>query len=308
MYGLPEKGISVSVNVHNCNMLAVADWVLASALFCEEDVSKSDLLDVLMDNQVYRSQDFCQEFIAEVWRELDAFLSEIETPCLKFDQRAVRFENGWRSDKALSYCLTASLRPIYGEWSKVHCGNYLTQGLILEELTKLSLSSHHPNIKFKSTGWSGVDDNLKFSALVAQICSDANFTEKDLSLWDNGAIKDMGLDVYGYFSTKNRRRPSAPFMMFQCASGENWISKRGTPNLDIWGDIMRTFSKPVRGMSIPFLVSEKDFQQSLILLHGPLLDRSLLLSGIEGNAALGADLDAMIESWVDERITKLEPL
>lgn len=307
MFELPEKGVSVSKSVHNCDELAIIDWVLASALFCEEDISRSDLLDTLMENQVYTSQDFCQEFVADIWRSLESFFSDITTPTLAYDHKAIRYNAVWKEDKAFSYCLTASLRVYYDTWSKESCGNHLVQGSILEELTKLSLGIHHPNINFKSTGWSGVTDNKKFSELIAQICGDTNFTEQNLALWDNGSVKDMGLDVYGYFPGKGRR-PSAPFMMFQCASGNNWKNKRGTPDLNVWKNIISTYTAPIRGMAIPFLVSETDFQQSLILLGGPLLDRTMLLSGIAGNAALGDDLKLSIDNWVEERITKLDVL
>lgn len=307
MLALPDKGISNSVNVHNCDALAVADWLLASSLFCEEDVSRSDVSDILMENLTYSDQDFCQEFIASVWALLESFSSIVNSPALRVESRAIRFQSDWKSDRALAYCLTASLRGIYETWSKAHCGDYLTQGLILEELTKISLANHHPNIKFKSTGWSGINTNQDFSSLVSQICQDTNFSEQNLDLWDNGYIKDMGLDVYGYFPGHGRR-PSAPFMMFQCASGSNWKGKRKTPDLDVWSNIMNVYSKPIRGMSVPFLINETDFQQSLILIGGPLIDRSLLLSGLNGNVDLPNDLQLMIDGWVDVKVEKLEKL
>jgi len=306
MYVLPEKGISPSRTVHNCDKIAVADWILASALFGEEDVSRTDVLDALMESQAYSDQKFCQEFIADVWRLLEIFFDEIESPCLEYHSRAIRSHAPWPDDKALSYCITASLRQVYDAWSK-KCGDYIQQGQILEELTRLSLSAHHPNITFKTTGWSGVNTNLKFNQLVNQICKDANFTEMDLALWDTGMVKDKGLDVYGYFQNK-ARRPSAPFLMFQCASGGNWKEKRGTPDLNIWKSIMQTYSMPLRGMSIPFLVNETDFQHSLIIIQGPLLDRPVLLSGINGNGALGHDLGNSIDEWVGSKIDKLEVL
>lgn len=306
MYVLPEKGISPSKTVHNCDKIAVADWVLASSLFGEEDVSRVDVLDALMESQVYSDQKFCQEFVADIWRLLENFFADISSPCITYDSRAIRSNSNWKADKALAYCLTASLRYYYEAWSK-KCGNYLVQGQILEELTRLSLSAHHPNIVFKTTGWSGINNNQKFSELVNQICSDANFTELGLDLWDTGMVKDKGLDVYGYFQSKGRR-PSAPFLMFQCASGGNWKDKRGTPDISTWKSIIQTYSTPLRGMAIPFLVNEIDFQQSLIIIQGPLLDRSVLLSGINGNGALDQDLQDSIDEWVESRIDKLEVL
>ncbi|MDE4537704.1 hypothetical protein GIB19_10805 [Pseudomonas sp. ITEM 17296] len=306
MYVLPEKGISPSKTVHNCDKVAVADWILASSLFGEEDVSRVDVLDALMESQVYSDQKFCQEFVADIWRLLEGFFQDVNSPCLEYHSRAIRSRASWKDDKALSYCITASLRHYYEAWSK-QCGNFIVQGQILEELTRLSLSAHHPNIVFKTTGWSGINNNQKFSELVKQICTDANFMEQGLELWDTGMVKDKGLDVYGYFQSKGRR-PSAPFLMFQCASGGNWKDKRATPDIHIWKSIIQTYSMPLRGMAIPFLVNEVDFQQSLIIIQGPLLDRPVLLSGINGNGALGQDLQNSIEEWVESRIDKLEVL
>ncbi|MPQ84555.1 hypothetical protein F0170_11480 [Pseudomonas sp. MAFF 730085] len=307
MLVLPDKGIASSVKVHNCDVLAIADWLLGSSLFCEEDVSRSDVSDILIENQVYSNQDFCQEFLTSVWGVLESFVGAINSPVVTVDSRAIRFEANWKEDRAFAYCLAASLRVFYEGWSKNHCGDYLAQGFILEELTKLSLAKHHPNIRFKSTGWSGVTTNQKFADLVSQICQDANFAEQNLDLWDTGNVKDLGLDVYGYFPGQGRR-PSAPFMMFQCASGANWKGKRTTPDLQVWKHVMNIYSMPIRGMAVPFLIDEMEFSRSLVLIGGPLVDRPLLLSGLSGNADLPQDLQDMIDGWVDVKVSKLETL
>ncbi|EMB4861288.1 hypothetical protein U9F62_005663 [Pseudomonas aeruginosa] len=303
MIELPENGISPSVKKHNCNILAVADWIVSSALFGEEDVSRSDVVDILLENQAYREQDFCNEFVEQVWIYLNDFSSHVRINSLSFEAKKIISNGSWEEDLALSYCLTASLRAHYKKWSNVHCGDYLTQGSILEELTLISLANLHPQLSFKTTGWSGIKENENFESLVRRMCRETQFSEKDLSLWDNGRIKDLGLDVYGYLPGQGRR-PSTHFMMYQCASGENWTEKRQTPNLDIWGDILKSYTSPIRGMSIPFFVEEKDFQQSLIIIKGPLLDRTLLLSRIPPEK-ISPELQGQIKEWVSERIKKL---
>ncbi|MBG0844003.1 hypothetical protein [Ectopseudomonas composti] len=304
MIELPEKGISTSSKKHNCDMIAVADWAISSALFGEQDLSRTDLVDVLMENQVYTSQDFCNEFIDQVWHYLEHFFNHVKLRSIALETRKISFRDDWREDLALAYCLTASLRKIYSTWSKAHCGNHLIQGAILEELTKISLSNYHPTLQFKTTGWSGTATNAKFEELVNNICSDANFTQKDLQLWDNGQIKDLGLDVYGYLPGHGRR-PGTHFMMYQCASGDNWQDKRSTPDLNIWGDIIKTYTTPIKGMSIPFFVDETDFQKSLIVIKGPLLDRTTLLSKISPDQ-ISEELANTIEEWVHERVDKLQ--
>ncbi|WP_226687398.1 hypothetical protein [Stutzerimonas stutzeri] len=304
MLELPEKGISTSSTKHNCDMIAVADWAISSAMFSEQDISKTDLVDALMDNQVYSKQDFCNQFIDQVWYYLEHFFNNVELSSIALEPRKIRFLDEWRSDLALAYCLTASLRKIYSTWSKEHCGNHLIQGAILEELTKISLSNCHPALQFRTTGWSGAGINPKFEDLVNTICAETNFTQKDLALWNNGHVKDLGLDVYGYLPGHGAR-PGTHFMMYQCASGDNWQDKRSTPDLNIWGDIIKTYTTPIRGMSIPFFVDEIDFQQSLLVIKGPLLDRTTLLSRIVSDQ-IPPELGQKIEQWVSERVDKLQ--
>lgn len=302
MYALPENGISPSVNKHNCSLFSVADWIMASCLFLEEEISKSDVSDILIEDQAYSDQDFCSQFIDNVWINISDFIDTANISSLVVNGRTITPIQQWKEDSALSYCLTASLRKAYPAWAKKHA-NYLVQGSILEDLTRLALSQHHPNIKFTTTGWSGIRDNGSFSDLVRRICEETRFSEKDLSLWDNGRVKDLGLDVYGYYPGHGNR-PSTYFMMFQCASGDNWIDKRSTPNLEIWADILKTYTSPIRGMAIPFLIEETEFSQSLIVIKGPLLERKMLLSDIN-QGMLPAELIVQINNWVTERIENL---
>lgn len=304
MIEMPETGINHSVKKHNCDLITVADWVIASALFCQENVSKSDVADVLLENQVYVDQDFCLEFIDSTWNYLKIFFNHYPSPSLSFETRVIKSVSQWESDLALAYCLTASLRGSYPKWSQKHCGDYLEQGRILEQLTVISLSKLHPEAQFRSTGWSGINDNPTFGALVSEICKQTNFTEQNLALWDNGKTKDLGLDVYGYLPGHGRR-PGTHFMMYQCASGENWTQKRKTPDTEIWKHIIECYTPPIRGMAIPFFVEEHIFLQSLIILEGPLLDRIGLLSGID-QTQMPAELRTSIEKWVSMRIKNLK--
>lgn len=303
MIVIPDKGLAPSVKKHNCDTLIVADWILSSALFGEADVSRSDITDTLMDNQVYQEQDFCSQFIDQVWQYLNDFFIDAPSESLKIDGRAIRFEKNWKHDLGLTYCLIASIRQLYDKWASDNFSDYLVQGAILESLTKISLSNVHPNLKFSTTGWSGINSNQKFSDLVRQICDEARFSQRDLALWDNGKVKDLGLDVYGFLPGLGSR-PGTNFMMYQCASGSNWTEKRKTPDLDIWEDIIKFYTSPTRGMAIPFFVDDETFKKSLVHIQGPLLDRTTLLSRIE-NKEIPIDLKNQIEDWVSKPIDTL---
>jgi hypothetical protein len=304
MIVLPEKGISVSLSVHNCELYSVVDWVLASALFLGEDVSRSDVVDILMENDVYSNQDFCKLFVSDVWSVIEGFFKSAGVKSLSFSKNSIRASGKWCEDLALTYCLLCSLRVVYPSWSKNSCGSYVEQGALLEELSVLSLTSMHPKASFKVVGWQAGDQSrLKFSEVLEQICDENMFSILDLELWDQGQVKDMGLDVYGYFPSYGTL-PSLSFMMFQCASGSNWTTKRSAPDLRSWKSILNTFTDPIRGMLIPFLVPDDKFKQSLILLGGPLIERTMLLSGVYSQE-IPAELAEDIKQWAKPRIESL---
>ena len=68
--------------------------------------------------------------------------------------------------------------------------------------------------------------------------------------------KDLGLDVVAWKNFVDQRA-SKVLVYMQCATGNNWYSKRGDLDLSIGGVWNQTFAwttAPVKGMAIPFVV------------------------------------------------------
>src|SRR5438105_4443497 len=63
MLQLPDSGLRSSVKKHNCDLDAVCDWIEASVLFSDGVVSRSDIVDNLMAEEVYQDEDFAGEFV-----------------------------------------------------------------------------------------------------------------------------------------------------------------------------------------------------------------------------------------------------
>ena len=58
MLALPEQGIARSVTEHNSDINVLCDWVEASVVFDDTlELSKSDLIDILIENEVYPSNE-----------------------------------------------------------------------------------------------------------------------------------------------------------------------------------------------------------------------------------------------------------
>ena len=59
MLELPTSGVARSVNVHNSNLLFFCDWLEANTLFLEDRLSFSDVIDLLLEDELYDFPGFC---------------------------------------------------------------------------------------------------------------------------------------------------------------------------------------------------------------------------------------------------------
>ena len=66
----PTRGFAISVNRHNVELDALVDWLEACVTFADDEISQSDVADILMEEGKYRNQDFAKERIADAWLEL----------------------------------------------------------------------------------------------------------------------------------------------------------------------------------------------------------------------------------------------
>ncbi len=58
MLTIPGRGMSRSVNAHNVDVDVLCDWIEGSVLFQdEEDLPASDVVDVLIEAQIYENQE-----------------------------------------------------------------------------------------------------------------------------------------------------------------------------------------------------------------------------------------------------------
>ena len=66
--------------------------------------------------------------------------------------------------------------------------------------------------------------------------------------------KDLGLDVVGWRNFDDCRT-SKLLVYMQCATGEDWLSKKGDLDLSVWNQIMVWTVAPVKALAIPYVVS-----------------------------------------------------
>ncbi|MEZ5952178.1 MAG: hypothetical protein R3C12_23910 [Planctomycetaceae bacterium] len=71
---LPTRGVARrqrALTQHHIDIDVFADWIEASVLFKDIDVSVTDVVDVLLEEELYEDQDFAREIVQAAWLEIE---------------------------------------------------------------------------------------------------------------------------------------------------------------------------------------------------------------------------------------------
>ena len=298
MIDLPTKGVDRAINKHNSNIDVVCDWIEASISFYCEELSIAEVVDALMNHELYEDQEFARAFVSNCWDML-AVRTKAYHEESTFIVKQARLERiaDWNDKTGHAFCLLLSLAPNY-DWWKESSSN--VQGLLFEELSNKSIQSIL-NFNTYPTGWS-YNSAKSYRVLADEICTLLYSGGGDIKKWDGANKKEYGLDILVYYDFKDGRT-GAPYYMFQCASGENWRTKLNTPDLNIWREILNPSVLPCRGFTIPFCLSLADFECSSTKVGGIMLDRQRILRASKAKPAwLDAELKQKLYDWCNPRV------
>jgi hypothetical protein len=305
----PSKGFALSVNVHNVQLDAMAEWLEGSITFIDKEVSKTDVKDILIEENHYTSQDFAQERIDDTWAEL-ARRTKCLGPVATFSVETKRLVRRikWQVSPAYSFCLMLALQVAYRKtFLEMFEGQgYTVQGELFERLTAEALE--HIGLRTHSTGWSHAASNSvadKVEAIGKHLGEPHR--EAAVEQWTEARAKDAGLDVICHLPFIDGLA-GRPLLFVQCASGENWRDKRHTPNIQQWMKLLELATEPRRGISHPFVELSDDFRRSancdyLMLV----LDRHRLSRPRNVNKAkwTSRHLSNDVNAWTKSRLAAL---
>jgi len=304
MLGLPEVGVRDSAKSHNCRVDVLCDWTEARALFASVRVSRSDVIDVLCENHVYREQDFAAEFADQLWWELRR-RQRAGIKLFDVGKTGIECLTPWQSNPGYSFCLLASLREWYPKWAKRLNGSYQEQGELFERLSEQSLASR--GWQPMRTGWSKTATQ-RLNDIVDALC--AHFEEPAIagavSRWTKPQAKDAGLDLacqYPFLDSRGGR----PRILVQCASGANWKDKLHTPSLRVWKKIIDFSNDPQRGFCLPHALLDDEFRRTSGSVDGLVLDRTRLI-GLQADSEsdwMKSELMSDLTAWLTPRVASL---
>ncbi len=310
MLALPDAGMYRSVKKNNIRFDILCDWLEGSILFDEtvDEFSAIDVVDVLIDENVCKEQDFAMEIVNNAWFELERRLNWI-APGMPFsisNSRASRIHS-WQEAPAHSFCVLLSLAQCYKGWAKSISGSdYGEQGELFELLAQESFKNQFSDWQVERTGWSPTQ-SMSLSEVVDWVADCLGETTKDnLDELVNSKDKDAGLDILCYLPFPDNRG-GFPVYLMQCASGQHWKTKVNQPIIKKWQRRFIDFVDcPRKAFAIPFALSNEDFRDYYDYAEGLILDRYRLLAAARYcQDWVSSSLKDRIIEWATPRVDQL---
>jgi hypothetical protein len=304
MLRLPDVGVRLSIAQHNSDLDVLCDWVEASLLLFDESLSPIEVVDVLMENHVYREQDFARAMIEQVWAAIARRQNWLNASrVLRVDQSRLVRTLEWKEVPAHTFCLVVALRRCFKAWSATLGPNYVVQGQLFERVTEEALKQNGWTV-FR-TGWAGVAAVPDFRDVVDRIANHLN-EPATVGVDIPQDVKDQGLDLLCYRPFQDRRG-GHHLCMVQCASGDNWRTKLKTPSSELWRELIRFSSPHPRAIAVPFAFPEDaTFRTTRLSADGVFLDRFRILeAGYAGVGWESENLRTELVQWLEPRIASL---
>ena len=310
MLQIPQKNFNRSVGTINIGTNVLADWIEASLLFDENEISKSNLVDVLIEENICddSGQDLANEIADRGWVEIEQRQrwGGISTN-LQVSGPRITDSNDWRNEPIRAFFVLLSVLQFYPEWSKSH-RNYAEQGELFEKVIEVICPALLPGWEVLRAGWSP-DNAVSIKTIVPILCEHLHtLGSLRLDEWVPDAAKDGGLDIVCFRAFPDEREATPTFFL-QCASGTNWREKLHTPTAGKWKTYLDAAVQPSTGIVAPFVISTKKVRYAGLEGQSVMFDRIRLLYATQSeNIQLPANLRDEVIAWVETRANDIPKL
>lgn len=304
---VPQVGFERSSNKSNVCSNALGDWLEAIVLFDQNEVSKSDVVDVLIERQVCpdSAQDLAHEIAGHGWNEIRQRKSWGGLPdSFAISENRLEDDADWSSLPVRSFLLLLSLFRIFPDWAQENRDS-VNQGNLFEEVVERICPGLLPGWDVFRAGWSP-GDAKDVPAIVDELCDRIHVRGAlDLEEWHSPDANDAGLDIVCYRSFPDRRE-ALPVYFLQCASGKNWRDKLNTPNPGLWQKLMNSAVQPSTGIAAPFIIQKRELNIAALTGQATIFDRFRLLgAAVCPEVQLSAELEERLVEWMRPRIDRL---
>ena len=277
----PEKGFARSTNKNNVGKSELADWIEASCFLLQERVSKSDIVDVLVEEQICDDddQDLAHQ-IADIGFEEVAkrlrLLGSVNAVERKRDHFLPMIDI--EDEPLYAFFLTLSISRIYPDWARDY-SDYSYQGDLFERVVECLCPGILPGWTTYRAGWSP-ENTVSIGTIVDELCPRLNTRgHPNLAHWVPNAAKDGGLDLVCYRNFDDGKE-ALPTFLIQCASGANWRTKVATPSGNAWKTYLDSAVVPSTAIAAPFVITDEELRFAGLEGQVIVFDRARLLQGV----------------------------
>ena len=304
MLQIPQIGFSHSASQSNVDIIPLGDWLEGIILFDQTEVSRSDVVDILIEEQICpdKAQDLAHEIASDGWGELykrKAWGGIPDSTIISINR--IKEDLDWKEQPIRAFFLLLSLFRLFPDWAKAN-RDYVTQGNLFEKVVELICPAIFPEWEVYRVGWSPTNAQ-DIPKIVEDLCKRLNVNgATNLGDWHDPNEKDGGLDIVCYRPFADKRE-AMPTYFLQCASGKNWRDKIMTPNPKKWHKLLDSALLPSTGIVAPFVISSRELKTAALEGQVTVFDRLRLLSSvIDKNIKLPDDLSDKLIKWMSSRI------
>lgn len=303
MLRYPDAAILKEASDADAVYHGLADWLEASAVFGGE-VSKTDALDMIEENELDADQDDINLHVSNAWAELRRreSLAQGGAGIELSEQWVEPSRSDWENMLGYAFCVFVSLAELYSNWGELVGPNYQEQGGVFEELVEESL--HAWEWETVRTGWQpGNTDTVE--EVVDTVTTRINEPIGKLQPYTTNTAKDEGLDIVCWRPFQDGWT-GKPLYLFQCASGKNWTDKVKQPDMEVWTKLIDFGSNACRGFATPYALTEAGFRRYSTRCAGLFLDRYRILSppGVPG-LEISDDTEERLSGYLQGRVDQL---
>ena len=307
MIEIPQVGFQYSAEKSNVETGVLADWLEANILFEERRVTKSDVVDMLIEYQICpgEQQNLAYSIAGEGWDELVLRKRWGGLPSsVSINSMRIEAHDSWENSPIWSFFVLLSTLRHYPDWAKKHQA-YSVQGDLFEKVVEAICPAMLPEWISYRAGWSP-DNTKNIPAIVEELCARLYVSGAvDLNNWISTAGKDGGLDIVCYRRFEDERE-ALPMFFLQCASGKNWREKVNTPNAASWQKYLNSAVQPSTGIAAPFVIDDKELRLAALTGQVVVFDRLRILSAARSaKITLAEDLSTELLAWMRPRIADL---
>ena len=307
MLKIPEIKFNRSVKESNVEVNALCDWLEACTLFDEREITKSDVVDILLENQVCtdENQDLAHLIADEGWDEFTRRKRWGGVPDhVEIGATRITSTVPWTEEPIRAFLVMLSIQRIFPDWAQERQA-HVVQGNLFEKVVEIICPAIFPGWTTYRAGWSP-ENTKKIPLIVPELCSRLSMRgAADLNEWIRPADNDGGLDLVVYRTFQDERE-GLPLYLLQCASGKNWREKVATPNSKAWLKYLNAAVEPSTGIVAPFVIDDFDLRRGALYGQAIVIDRIRLLSAARaGNITLGAGLLDELSAWLTPRVDAL---